>query len=236
MQTSDVPPSQTVYVQNLNEKIKLEEMKKSLYLVFSQFGEILEVHANKRLATRGQAWVVFSGLQGATQAVRKMQGFDFYGKPMRVAYAKAKSDVVAKADGTFVARPKRVAEDETVAAKRAKKVKAEAAMESEDEDEDEEAPAPSTPAASAAPAVVQEVAPPNRILFVENLAPQITTVMLDTLFRQYEGYNESRLVPAKVGIAFVEFKDAYQAGTAMEGLQSFQLTEEHKMKITYAKQ
>lgn len=165
-----------------------------------------------------------------------MQGFDFYGKPMRVAYAKAKSDVVAKADGTFVARPKRVAEDETVAAKRAKKVKAEAAMESEDEDEDEEAPAPSTPAASAAPAVVQEVAPPNRILFVENLAPQITTVMLDTLFRQYEGYNESRLVPAKVGIAFVEFKDAYQAGTAMEGLQSFQLTEEHKMKITYAKQ
>ena len=32
-------PNNTVYINNLNEKIKKNDLKKSLYAIFSQFGE-----------------------------------------------------------------------------------------------------------------------------------------------------------------------------------------------------
>lgn len=58
------------------------ELKKSLFAVFSQFGKILEVLAFKTLKHKGQAWVVFEDVSSATNALRKMQGFPFYDKPM----------------------------------------------------------------------------------------------------------------------------------------------------------
>jgi hypothetical protein len=60
----------------------LAELKKSLHAVFSQFGKILEVQAFKTLKHKGQAWVVFEGVSSATNALRQMQGFPFYDKPM----------------------------------------------------------------------------------------------------------------------------------------------------------
>ena len=38
-----IEPNQTVYINNLNEKIKKDALKKSIYSVFSQFGKILDV-------------------------------------------------------------------------------------------------------------------------------------------------------------------------------------------------
>lgn len=49
----------------------------------------------------------------------KMQGYPFYDKPMRIAFAKSKSDVVAKRDGTFVPREKRKREEKKPPAPRA---------------------------------------------------------------------------------------------------------------------
>ncbi|KAM6564602.1 hypothetical protein CsatB_024600 [Cannabis sativa] len=40
---TDAPPNVTIYINNLNEKIKLDELKKSLKAVFSQFGKILDI-------------------------------------------------------------------------------------------------------------------------------------------------------------------------------------------------
>jgi hypothetical protein len=36
--------------------------------------------------------------------MRTMQNFPFYDKPMKIQYAKGKSDVIAKLDGTYVPR------------------------------------------------------------------------------------------------------------------------------------
>uniref|UniRef100_A0A0V0IX99 Putative ovule protein n=1 Tax=Solanum chacoense TaxID=4108 RepID=A0A0V0IX99_SOLCH len=78
----EAPPNVTIYINNLNEKIKLEELKKSMHAVFSQFGKILEVLAFKTLKHKGQAWVVFEEVSSASNALRQMQGFPFYDKPM----------------------------------------------------------------------------------------------------------------------------------------------------------
>lgn len=60
----------------------LLELKKSLYAIFSQFGPILDIVALKTLKMRGQAFVVFRDITSATNALRSMQGFPFYDKPM----------------------------------------------------------------------------------------------------------------------------------------------------------
>lgn len=63
-------------------KNTVSELKKSLYAIFSQFGEILDIVALKTLKMRGQAFVIFKEIGSATNALRSMQGFPFYDKPM----------------------------------------------------------------------------------------------------------------------------------------------------------
>lgn len=60
----------------------LAELKRSLYALFSQYGRILDLVALKTAKLRGQAWVAFSEVTAASNAVRQMQNFPFYDKPM----------------------------------------------------------------------------------------------------------------------------------------------------------
>lgn len=78
----DIRPNNTIYINNLNEKVKKDELKKSLYAIFSQFGQIMDIVAMKTLKMRGQAFVIFKEIQSSTNALRAMQGFPFYDKPM----------------------------------------------------------------------------------------------------------------------------------------------------------
>lgn len=78
----DIRPNHTIYINNLNEKIKKDELKKSLYAIFSQFGQILDIVALRTFKMRGQAFVIFKEISSATVALRNMQGFPFYDKPM----------------------------------------------------------------------------------------------------------------------------------------------------------
>jgi hypothetical protein len=50
----DVPPNQTIYINNLNEKIKKDALKSALYACFSQFGKIMDVVAMRDVRLRGQ--------------------------------------------------------------------------------------------------------------------------------------------------------------------------------------
>eukprot|EP00252_Welwitschia_mirabilis_P015194 TRINITY_DN33431_c0_g1_i1.p1 TRINITY_DN33431_c0_g1~~TRINITY_DN33431_c0_g1_i1.p1 ORF type:complete len:241 (-),score=61.36 TRINITY_DN33431_c0_g1_i1:290-1012(-) len=236
--SSEIPPNMTIYINNLNEKTKLEELKKSLYAVFSQFGKIVEVIAFKTLKHRGQAWVVFDEVSAATNALRQMQGFPFYDKPMRIQYAKTKSDCIAKADGTFVPREKRKRhEDRAERKRREQQLEAQAggfanssypsgygssAMGAQME----------YPGRSNAP---EAPAPPNNILFIQNLPHEATSMMLQMLFCQYPGFKEVRLIEQKPGIAFVEYGDEMQATVALHALQGFKITAQNPMLITYAK-
>jgi len=99
-------PNKTLYVNNLDDKIKPDQLKKELKAMFSNFGEVISIIAMKSFWRRGQAWVIFSDQDSATKALKGLQGFPYNNKPMRVNYAKAKSDVFTKEDGTFEERPK----------------------------------------------------------------------------------------------------------------------------------
>lgn len=57
-----------------------------------------------------------------------------------------------------------------------------------------------------------------------------------TLFcHRFPGFKEVRLVPGRSDIAFVEFENELQSGTAKDSLQGFRITPSNAMRITYAK-
>ena len=65
-----------------------------MYELCCAFGLVLDVNAGGK--TRGQAFVVFGELSSATAALKGLQGKEFLGKPLRVQYAKNKSDAYLK--------------------------------------------------------------------------------------------------------------------------------------------
>ncbi|EON65760.1 hypothetical protein W97_04999 [Coniosporium apollinis CBS 100218] len=95
------PPNQTLYLSNLPDKLQKPDLRRALYMLFSTYGPVLDVVALKTSKMRGQAHVVFRDVQAASQAMRQLQGWEFFGKEMKIAYAKGKSDTIAKLDGTF---------------------------------------------------------------------------------------------------------------------------------------
>ncbi|XP_056397502.1 U1 small nuclear ribonucleoprotein A [Hyla sarda] len=123
MAVQEIRPNNTIYINNLNEKIKKDELKKSLYAIFSQFGQILDILVSRNLKMRGQAFVIFKEVSSATNALRSMQGFPFYDKPMRIQYSKTDSDIIAKIKGTFVERDRKRQEKRKVKIQEAAAVK-----------------------------------------------------------------------------------------------------------------
>ncbi|KAI2621062.1 RNA-binding domain-containing protein [Hypoxylon sp. NC1633] len=97
-----IPPNQTLYVMNLpSSKINKADLKTALYMLFSTYGPVLDVVALKTLKMRGQAHIVFRDVQAATQAIRSLEGFQFLGEELHIEYAKSKSHMIAKLDGTY---------------------------------------------------------------------------------------------------------------------------------------
>ena len=73
-------PVPTLYVRNLNDKIKMQEMRINIYLLFSTFGEISQVRMRETMQLRGQAFVVFKEQMSADRAKLELQGFMMFGK------------------------------------------------------------------------------------------------------------------------------------------------------------
>ncbi|PRW20220.1 U2 small nuclear ribonucleo B -like [Chlorella sorokiniana] len=225
---ADIPPNQTIYVNNLPEKIKKHELKQLLYALFGQFGKIIDVVTMRTDRLRGQAWIVFADIAAATSALRGMQGFPFYEKPVRVSYARTTSNKVVMLKGGKAA--KQLA--------KGKPPKAPAAAAAEGEGAAKKAKQPEAAAAggkAAAAAGGVDVGRPNSKLFIENLPAATTAAMLEMLFQQFPGCKEVTVVPSKPGIAFVEFETEMQATVALTGLQGFKVTPQNAMKITYSK-
>jgi len=229
----DIMPNQTIYIRNLNDKVKKEDLKKMLYELFVAYGDVIDVVHMRTAKMRGQAFVVFEDISGATSAMRALNRFEFLGRPLQLQFSKSKSDAVARRDGTWKLKEaeKRkgiTAQDKQDAVKRAKTNQLDAAqapggsvaMEEEEEMDETD---------------LQGSEDPNKVLFVTQLPKEVNEMMLTMLFKQFRGFTEARLVPGKTGLAFVEFEEENSAGTAMNGLQGFKMTASNTIKIQYAK-
>ncbi|TPX41896.1 hypothetical protein SeLEV6574_g05877 [Synchytrium endobioticum] len=103
--SNSIPPNNTLYVTSIRESVKKTELRRQLYNLFSQHGKVIDVVATRRNGMRGQAFIVFAQLTGASAALRGLQGFPFYDKPLKITYAKAKSKAIKMMEGIFVEVP-----------------------------------------------------------------------------------------------------------------------------------
>merc|ERR1712118_129027 len=165
-----------------------------------QFGKILDVLVIKKLSLRGQAWIVFADILSATNALQRMQAFPILGKPIRIQYAKTKSTLISKIDGTInnetfknltTLTKKRLKDTD----KTSSDLKAKFIQINFNQLENSE----------------------NKILFVKNLPSAITPEMMTMLFQQFMGFLEARMVFFKPGIAFIRFKTEIYASLAKSG-------------------
>jgi len=221
-------PNNTIYINNLNEKIKIPALKKALSTIFEQYGEILDIVAHKNFRMRGQAFVVFKEQESATNAIKGVQGFALQGKPMVIQYAKTKSDAIAIIDGTIKEHKHQRLESKEKRAKEppTKKFKASSSASFQ---------SGTSNISGAVGNIPDEYLPPNNILFLQNLPNDITGAVLTTLFGQYSGFKEVRSIHPAKGIAFVEYDTEPQAMIAKETLSNHPIAPDHKLKITYAK-
>lgn len=79
----------------------MPDLKNALYQLFQTYGEVVEVHAKMNIKMRGQAFVIFADEDQAEQALNRLRGYVFFGKPLRINYAKGESDVTRKMRGTW---------------------------------------------------------------------------------------------------------------------------------------
>lgn len=82
----------TLYVHNLNDQVPLSKQKENLFVLFSTYGEVLDVNVSQQL--RGQAFVLFMSNAEAKQALRATQGEVVFGKSIQVEWAKQEAKKV----------------------------------------------------------------------------------------------------------------------------------------------
>ncbi|KAI1383608.1 RNA-binding domain-containing protein [Hypoxylon trugodes] len=241
-------PICTVYVRNLEERVKPEPLKEALTAVFSEYGNVVDIIAKRNVKAKGQAFVVFDRPESALQAVEEIQGFELFDKPMQVALARTRSDVTVLSSGSkeefeLHQRRRQAEKDKKKAAEAAeeqKRLKRPGAVPATGE---AARPAKTarglkTTAPSAGPNAVvpDEYLPPNKILFVQNLPDDYHDIeALSGVFGRFEGFREVRLVPGRKGIAFIEYEAEAGAITAKENTAGMALGEKF-IKVTYQRQ
>jgi RNA recognition motif-containing protein len=234
MESESVEPEyacETLYIQNLNEKIKINVLKATLRSLFKSYGEVVDVVAHSNLRMRGQAFVSFSSKESAQKALKDVQRFPLYSKPMQISFARSWSDAVVKKldpqnyDKHKAARDERKKETRYTNPLK-QKLKAKRMM-----DGTAAFPAPRRPNVQ----MPDEYLPPNKILFLQNLPESVTKEQLTSLFSQYPNLSEVRLIPTKRDIAFVEYFDEGSATVAKDALHNYKLDGENKIKITFAR-
>lgn len=94
--------SQTLYIKNLNDQIHPSLLKSNLYILFSTYGDVFEIvikpHDKKM---RGQAHVILNDPLSAELALKSLQDFNFFGKPLHIEFSRNKSKIISRIDGTL---------------------------------------------------------------------------------------------------------------------------------------
>lgn len=87
-------------MRNINEDIKIPALINGLRELFEPSGNIVDIVAKKNIKARGQAFVVYDSVESAADAIEDLQDFDLFEQPMKLAFAKSRSDAtVLREDG-----------------------------------------------------------------------------------------------------------------------------------------
>jgi len=236
-------------VNNLADKVKKAALKKALFGAFSAHGRVVAVVASKTADLRGQAWVSFADVPAAAAALRALQGFPLYDKPLRIAFAREASDRAAAAAPGAAGAPPRAPR-----AKRAREGEGEGAGDARGPKRARGAAgggaaggagggaggaagggAAGGASGGAPPA---PAAAPSRTLLVQNLPAGVSgdalAALLKGLFGRFPGLTGVRPVEAR-RLAFVDYESPSAAMPALHGLHGFAVAPGAALTVSYAR-
>ncbi|KAL1593289.1 hypothetical protein SLS60_010897 [Paraconiothyrium brasiliense] len=220
-------PIETVYVNNLEERIKIDYLKDALTVIFKHYGTILEIVAKGSVKRKGQAFIVFDSEKSCLDAVEEMNGFELFGKIMKVARAKTHSDETIKRKAPEIFdehKRKRLTQKDFKRAQEDAKAQANPAAAAEK-------PRANKPGAAAL--IPDEYVRPNKTLFVQNIPYETEESDLTAIFERFEGFKEVRYVKLRA-VAFVEFENEQYSITAKEQTADARVGKDQKpLKVTY---
>ncbi|CUM57262.1 RNA recognition motif RRM, RBD, or RNP domain-containing protein [Debaryomyces fabryi] len=206
---------ETVYVNNLNDKVSLNKIKGELENVFQKYGKIIQITAHKNLKMKGQAFVTFENKAASRAAIDGLQEHEMFGRPIHVEYAKGNSDnyyrdILKDEEAIEIRKQLKLKTNEQAAAKGVKK--------------------PGVKKVQTWKAI-----PPNKILLIQSLKPETTNGDLLEFFEAYGGFIHSRLVKAR-NLSFIEFENEASATSCLEDLTKEKLEQfGSDALVTYAK-
>lgn len=215
-----VKPIETVYVNNLNDKVSLAKLKSSLQEIFAKYGKVLQITAHDNLKMKGQAFVTYDTVDASSTAVQKLQNYKLFDKPIRVSFAKGNSDsyfshtedlepiAKRKIHKLEVEKQKQAKSDAHIVKKRKKQ--------------------PAQPNFAKLP--------PNKILLIQNLLESTTNEVLEEFFTSAEGFISTRFIKVR-NLAFIEFEVTKFATDYLLGVDTVALKEKfgENVVLTYAK-
>ena len=218
-------PICTIYVQNINEKVKIVDLKNSLFQLFSSYGEVHEVHAKRNIRQRGQAYVVMNDPSNAEKAIKTLRGYPFFGKPLRLNFAKKEADYVTKLNGTFddaILKKRNLRQEVDVKARELKQKRK--MIDRLIKLRRQTAQMLGLELDQRFGTYNQQSGGIYKILFIERLPKRLKSESLSEIFASFHGFIEVRHIADK-GYAFIEFvSDDFAA-------QALQQVEENNMLV-----
>jgi U2 small nuclear ribonucleoprotein B'' len=254
-------PNPTLYIKNIDWKIKKNLLRRALYSLFTRHGKVIDIITSRKDNLRGQAFVIMEDINAATAALNAEQGFTFFGKDMVIEYAHMKSDIIAKRDGDYIPKAQRqkrkILTDSNNNNNNNNEMDVPSNAEStnvvdvtsKDDTNDvvvvksEKEPTVETNTESTNNTMIQQLQPqesvtPTHILVAQNLPKACNEMMLHILFQQHTGYKTVRMITdttTTITTGVVEFENDTTATTAYNALNGFQLSPQEKLNLTYGK-
>lgn len=209
---------ETIYINNLNEKVSLNTLKRELEKVFKEYGDIIQITAHKNLKMKGQAFITYDSVEAAKSAVEDKKSRVLFERSVNVQYAKTNSDKYYSD----------IRKDETEIDKR-KEAKVKRNQEKSMAHNEE-------PPLKKAKKNDWTSLPANEILLIQNLSADTNNDILAEYFEQFSGFINSRYVKIR-NLAFLEFENEILSTKCLEDCKEEDLkkTFGDEVILTYAK-
>lgn len=225
-----IEPNETLYINNLNDKIKIEELKQALVAVFSQFGEIISIRARSSIKLKGQAFITFSTIDEATNAKNQLNNNIFLDKKLQIEFAKTKCDIALVKVGKMNQEEKK---QNDLLRKRKRDDFYKSFLEKNKKNEEDVKDIVSDNNQTITKKIVLDEKSHNT-LFVEGIQKDISEKDLENIFKQEKGFKNIHVFPTR-GICFLTFDNVIDAATVKEKYDQKTIGSNSKLSITYAK-
>ncbi|KAI5960965.1 uncharacterized protein KGF55_004232 [Candida pseudojiufengensis] len=205
-------PRQTIYINNINEKVSLNKLRSSLQLLLQNYNP-KRILLQKSLKLKGQAFVTFDNVEDASKAVKELNQKPLFDKNINIEFAKSNSDDVYLTDKNEFNARRQVRREHKIQKKlnesKSKSIKKKTNKKN------------STSSKESASANLKswQNLPPNHVLLLQNINEtlNINKTTIENYFGDYAGIEIVRYIKPR-NLSFIEFENEELATNCLQSV------------------